>query len=104
MKPTPADPDAWNAYLAEGNAIQARKHVSAAVHLRDEQGRPSGDAHLQARPVTSPAACWRPGPREGPTCFAKVRRWWGLAASTGASNSEVTSPGRSGRNGACSPD
>jgi 8-oxo-dGTP diphosphatase len=33
------DPQAWNAYLAEGNAKQARKRVSADVVLRDEQGR-----------------------------------------------------------------
>jgi len=39
MRPTPADPEAWNAYLAEGNAKQARKRVSADVLLRDEQGR-----------------------------------------------------------------
>jgi ADP-ribose pyrophosphatase YjhB (NUDIX family) len=39
MRPTPADPEAWNAYLAEGNAMQARKRVSADVLLRDEEGR-----------------------------------------------------------------
>ncbi|WP_217210899.1 NUDIX hydrolase [Streptomyces sp. AC550_RSS872] len=39
MKPTPADPDAWNAYLAEGNAKQARKRVAADVLLRDPSGR-----------------------------------------------------------------
>jgi hypothetical protein len=50
MRPSPADPEAWNAYLAEGNATQARKRVSADVLLRDEQSRPPGDAHLQARP------------------------------------------------------
>ena len=33
------DPEAWNAYLAEGNAKQARKRVSADVLLRDEHGR-----------------------------------------------------------------
>jgi ADP-ribose pyrophosphatase YjhB (NUDIX family) len=33
------DPEAWNAYLAEGNAKQARKRVSADVLLRDETGR-----------------------------------------------------------------
>jgi ADP-ribose pyrophosphatase YjhB (NUDIX family) len=38
MKPTPADPDAWNAYLAEGNAKQARKRVVADVLLRDGSG------------------------------------------------------------------
>ncbi|MGK5629630.1 NUDIX domain-containing protein [Streptomyces sp. URMC 123] len=37
--PTPADPDAWNAYLAEGNAKQARKRVAADVVLRDPAGR-----------------------------------------------------------------
>jgi hypothetical protein len=33
------DPEAWNAYLAEGNANQARKRVSADVILRDSGGR-----------------------------------------------------------------
>lgn len=33
------DPEAWNAYLAEGNAKQARKRVSADVVLRDRHGR-----------------------------------------------------------------
>lgn len=36
MRPTapdPADTDAWNAYLAEGNAEQARKRVAAHVLL-----------------------------------------------------------------------
>ncbi len=33
------DPEAWNAYLAEGNAKQARKRVSADILLRDEHGR-----------------------------------------------------------------
>jgi len=33
------DPEAWQAYLAEGNAKQARKRVSADVMLRDERGR-----------------------------------------------------------------
>jgi ADP-ribose pyrophosphatase YjhB (NUDIX family) len=33
------DPEAWNAYLAEGNARQARKRVSADVLVRDGQGR-----------------------------------------------------------------
>ncbi|WP_432191205.1 NUDIX domain-containing protein [Streptomyces sp. bgisy027] len=37
--PTPADPDSWNAYLAEGNAKQARKRVAADVLLRDAAGR-----------------------------------------------------------------
>lgn len=37
--PTPADPEAWNAYLAEGNAKQARKRVAADVLLRDGAGR-----------------------------------------------------------------
>ncbi|MGW2899883.1 NUDIX domain-containing protein [Streptomyces sp. NPDC001212] len=37
--PTPADPEAWNAYLAEGNAKQARKRVAADVLLRDPTGR-----------------------------------------------------------------
>ncbi|MEV0372786.1 NUDIX hydrolase [Streptomyces sp. NPDC050636] len=39
MRPTPADPTAWNAYLAEGNATQARKRVAADVLLRDPTGR-----------------------------------------------------------------
>ncbi|MFI1963183.1 NUDIX domain-containing protein [Streptomyces pathocidini] len=39
MRPTPGDPDAWNAYLAEGNAKQARKRVAADVLLRDPLGR-----------------------------------------------------------------
>ncbi|MEU7167068.1 NUDIX hydrolase [Streptomyces morookaense] len=38
MKPTPADPEAWNAYLAEGNAKQARKRVAADVILRNADG------------------------------------------------------------------
>lgn len=33
------DPEAWNAYLAEGNARQARKRIAADVILRDDQGR-----------------------------------------------------------------
>lgn len=33
------DPEAWNAYLAEGNAKQARKRVSADVIVRDSSGR-----------------------------------------------------------------
>ncbi|GGK55880.1 hypothetical protein GCM10010094_15370 [Streptomyces flaveus] len=37
--PTPADPEAWNAYLAEGNAKQARKRVAVDVLLRDPAGR-----------------------------------------------------------------
>lgn len=32
------DPEAWNAYLAEGNAKQARKRVSADVILRNADG------------------------------------------------------------------
>lgn len=32
------DPEAWNALLAEGNAKQARKRVSADVILRDNRG------------------------------------------------------------------
>jgi ADP-ribose pyrophosphatase YjhB (NUDIX family) len=39
VRPSPADPVAWNAYLAEGNARQARKRVAADVILRDELGR-----------------------------------------------------------------
>ena len=33
------DPEAWQAYLAEGNARQARKRVSADALIRDEAGR-----------------------------------------------------------------
>lgn len=33
------DPDAWRAHLAEGNATQPRKRVSADVLIRDEAGR-----------------------------------------------------------------
>ena len=32
------DPEAWNAYLAEGNAKQARKRVSADAIVRDASG------------------------------------------------------------------
>lgn len=39
MRPAPTDTDAWNTYLAEGNARQARKRVSADVILRDQAGR-----------------------------------------------------------------
>lgn len=42
MRPTapdPSDTDAWNAYLSEGNAKQARKRVAADVLLRDSSGR-----------------------------------------------------------------
>lgn len=37
--PSPADPVAWNAYLAEGNATQPRKRVAADALIRDEEGR-----------------------------------------------------------------
>jgi hypothetical protein len=33
------DPGAWETYLAEGNAKQARKRVGADVFLRDGEGR-----------------------------------------------------------------
>jgi len=33
------DPDAWRAYLAEGNATQPRKRVGADVLIRDANGR-----------------------------------------------------------------
>lgn len=33
------DPEAWRAYLAEGNARQPRKRVSADVILRNHEGR-----------------------------------------------------------------
>ncbi|MFI8105470.1 NUDIX domain-containing protein [Streptomyces sp. NPDC086023] len=39
MRPTPDDPQAWNAYLAEGNRTQARKRVSADALIRDRSGR-----------------------------------------------------------------
>lgn len=39
MRPSPADPAAWNAYLAEGNAKQARKRAAADVLLRDQADR-----------------------------------------------------------------
>ncbi|MGW8400061.1 NUDIX domain-containing protein [Streptomyces lydicus] len=38
MTPTPDDPEAWYAYLAEGNARQARKRVAADVLLRNGAG------------------------------------------------------------------
>lgn len=34
-----SDPEEWNKYLAEGNATQPRKRVSADVLLRDDCGR-----------------------------------------------------------------
>jgi 8-oxo-dGTP diphosphatase len=37
--PYDRDPEAWNAYLAEGNARQARKRVSVDVLIRDQHGR-----------------------------------------------------------------
>ncbi|RLU94610.1 NUDIX hydrolase [Streptomyces griseocarneus] len=49
MIPTPADPEAWNAYLAEGNATQPRKRVAADVLLRDE-----ADGFLLVRPTYKP--------------------------------------------------
>lgn len=33
------DPEAWNAHLAEGNAKQPRKRISADMLLRDQAGR-----------------------------------------------------------------
>ncbi|WP_059006028.1 NUDIX domain-containing protein [Streptomyces specialis] len=39
MRPSPSDPAAWHAHLAEGNAKQARKRVAADVLLRDATGR-----------------------------------------------------------------
>lgn len=82
MKPSPADPEAWNAYLAEGNATQARKRVSADVLLRDEEGRvllvkptykpgwdlPGGMAEFVSPPEAAPAHATgrrptRPSPR-----------------------------------------
>ncbi len=33
------DPEAWQAYLAEGNRTQPRKRVSADVLFRDDEGR-----------------------------------------------------------------
>ncbi|WAL74832.1 NUDIX hydrolase [Kitasatospora sp. YST-16] len=37
--PTPDDPEAWTAYLAEGNARQARKRVAVDLLIRDTRGR-----------------------------------------------------------------
>ncbi|MYT30522.1 MULTISPECIES: NUDIX hydrolase [unclassified Streptomyces] len=54
MRPTapdPTDAEAWNAYLAEGNAKQARKRVAADVLLRDPAGRV-----LLVNPTYKP--CW----------------------------------------------
>ncbi|QKW17663.1 NUDIX hydrolase [Kitasatospora sp. NA04385] len=36
--PTPDDPEAWNAYLAEGNAKQARKRVAVDLIIRNTDG------------------------------------------------------------------
>src|SRR5690349_17461511 len=33
------DPEAWNAYLAEGNAKQARKRVSVDALIHDQENR-----------------------------------------------------------------
>ncbi|MEU1087817.1 NUDIX hydrolase [Streptomyces sp. NPDC005892] len=49
MRPTPADPAAWNAHLAEGNATQARKRVAADVLVRDGAG-----SFLLVRPTYKP--------------------------------------------------
>ncbi|WP_327389027.1 NUDIX hydrolase [Streptomyces sp. NBC_01207] len=38
MRPTPDDPDAWYAYLAEGNRTQARKRVAADALIRNRAG------------------------------------------------------------------
>lgn len=38
MRPTPDDPDAWHAYLAEGNRTQARKRVAADALIRNRAG------------------------------------------------------------------
>ena len=68
------DPKAWQAYLAEGNARQARKRVSADALIRDSTGRillvepgykpgwdmPGGMAEANE----SPAACVRREVRE----------------------------------------
>lgn len=48
------DPEAWRNHLAEGNAKQARKRVSADAILRDEQGRV-----LLVDPITSPTGTSR---------------------------------------------
>ncbi|MEU7149753.1 NUDIX hydrolase [Streptomyces sp. NPDC045456] len=49
MRPTPDDPDAWNAYLAEGNATQPRKRVAADVLFRNRQG-----SYLLVQPTYKP--------------------------------------------------
>nr|WSW64564.1 NUDIX hydrolase [Streptomyces sp. NBC_00998] len=38
MRPTPDDPDAWYAYLAEGNRTQARKRVAADALIHNRAG------------------------------------------------------------------
>ena len=54
------DPDAWEAYLAEGNAKQARKRVGADVILRDGAGRLLLVDPGTSRTGTRPAAWPRP--------------------------------------------
>ncbi|WP_078897259.1 NUDIX hydrolase [Streptomyces rimosus] len=49
MRPTPDDPDAWHAYLAEGNAKQPRKRVAADVLLRNTHG-----TYLLVQPTYKP--------------------------------------------------
>jgi 8-oxo-dGTP diphosphatase len=38
-RPWEVDPEGWAAYLADGNATQARKRVSADAIIRDERGQ-----------------------------------------------------------------
>ncbi|MFE7117643.1 NUDIX domain-containing protein [Streptomyces sp. NPDC057654] len=49
MNPLPVDPADWHAYLAEGNAKQARKRVAADVLIRD-----SNDSFLLVNPTYKP--------------------------------------------------
>ena len=54
------DPAAWHAYLAEGNAAQARKRVSADLLIRDRPGRLLLVIPATSRTGTCPAAWSRP--------------------------------------------
>ncbi|MFH8749847.1 NUDIX domain-containing protein [Streptomyces rimosus] len=49
MRPTPDDPEMWNAYLAEGNAKQQRKRVAADVLFRNTSGE-----YLLVQPTYKP--------------------------------------------------
>ncbi|MEE4421161.1 NUDIX hydrolase [Streptomyces bugieae] len=81
MTPTPDDPEAWYAYLAEGNARQARKRVAADVLLRNGVGD-----FLLVKPTYKPG--WDlPGgmaeANEPPTCAAvrEVKEELGLTVT-----------------------